>query len=117
MGACGGGAPGLATASGVPAPALPALPCGCLDSWSQECRGLLGVGVGGELIGNRKTWHSFPAGLGLESSEGLPFALACPAGEKRRGASGGIVILLWSLLGLPPARHRLDGNKFPELQQ
>lgn len=22
-------------------PAIPALPCGCLDSWSQECRGLL----------------------------------------------------------------------------
>lgn len=52
---------------------LPALPVACLDSWSQECRRSCWWG---EVSGNRKTWHSFLDGLGLESSEGLPFCLS-----------------------------------------
>lgn len=88
------GAPGPAT-SGDPT-SLPALPGGRLDFWSQECRGLL-VGT---LIGNRKTWHSFPASLGWKAAEGLPFTSPAPKGR----GQGDMVIWPWPRLGPPSTR-------------
>lgn len=57
----------------------------------------------GKLIGNRKAWHSFPAGLGLEGSEGLPFPLSRPAGE--RGGEHGYLALVFSESPRQSPRH------------
>lgn len=76
-------------------PAIPALPCGCLDSWSQECRGLL-VGEVNWKQENMAFLSSRP-GLGKQL-RGCLFPSPAPQGKR----GGGMVILPCSLLGLPP---------------
>lgn len=91
-------------------PAIPALPCGCLDSWSQECRGLLVGEVNWKQ--ENMAFLSRRPGLGKQL-RGCLFPSPAPQG-KGVGAWLSCPALFWG--SPPPGTLTLSSNsRIPEL--